>query len=63
MGNGLSVVAIPQWYREWTLKYGKRGFIAASQAATWDRSAAAGQTSDAAAASRRARVSAPAACV
>eukprot|EP00802_Teleaulax_amphioxeia_P017649 Tamp_17813.p1 GENE.Tamp_17813~~Tamp_17813.p1 ORF type:complete len:379 (-),score=70.15 Tamp_17813:231-1340(-) len=38
MGNGLSVVAIPQWYREWTLKYGKRGFIAASQAATWDRS-------------------------
>jgi dehydrogenase/reductase SDR family protein 12 len=35
MGNGLSVIAIPQWYREWTLKYGKRGFIAASK--TWDR--------------------------
>ena len=38
MGTGISIVALPQWYREWGLKYGKRGFIAASQAVTWDTS-------------------------
>ena len=26
MGNGISVTALPQWYREWGLKYGKRGY-------------------------------------
>ena len=38
MGNGISLVALPQWYREWGLRYGKRGFDAASRSAKWDRS-------------------------
>ena len=26
MGNGISLIALPQWYRDWGLKYGKRGY-------------------------------------
>mmetsp|Transcript_72729 Transcript_72729/g.117971 ORF Transcript_72729/g.117971 Transcript_72729/m.117971 type:complete len:338 (+) Transcript_72729:126-1139(+) len=36
MGNGISVIALPQWYREWATKYGKLGFITASESLKWD---------------------------
>ena len=38
MGNGISIVALPQWYREWGLRYGKRGFETASKSLKWDKS-------------------------
>ncbi|EKX41510.1 hypothetical protein GUITHDRAFT_95998, partial [Guillardia theta CCMP2712] len=36
MGNGFSLIALPQWYREWGSMYGKNGFLQASRSAQWD---------------------------